>query len=143
MESSLRKDIDDRFSVVNRAPRVMEPQHRLEENVGLKGSETDGGVAENICNALPFRGRRKGGSESRFPAVTLCLLFLIMGIKTAQANRPPTFVLDGNVGSEIVVRMREGRGVQRGGGSYGKLRVLRLYIAVLITKCIPRHGGKF
>ena len=92
----------------------MEPQHRLEENVGLKGSETDGGVAENICNALPFRGRRKGGSESRFPAVTLCLLFLIMEIKTAQANRPPRFVLDGNVGSEIVVRMREGEGGERG-----------------------------
>ena len=66
-----------------------------------------------------------------------------MGIKTAQANRPPTFVLDGNVGSEIVVRMREGRGVQRGGGSYGKLRVLRFYIAVLISNYILQHGGKF
>ena len=92
----------------------MEPQHRLEQNVGQKGREEGGGVAENICNTLPFRGRRKGRRLSRFAAVTLCLLFLMMGTQTAQANRPPKFVLDGNVGSEIVVRMREGEGGAKG-----------------------------
>ena len=41
--------------------------------------------------------------------LNLCF-FLVMAIGIAQANRPPRFVLDGNVGSEIVVRMREGEG---------------------------------
>ena len=68
----------------------------------------------NIHFTLLFKGRRMGGSDLRFAAVTWCLLFLMMGIKTVQANRPPRFVLDGNIGSEIVVRMREGEGGERG-----------------------------
>ena len=114
-KGSHKKDIgEDRSSVVNRAPREMEPQHRLEENIGWEGKEAGGGVAVNIRFTLLSRGRLKGGSELRFPAVTLCLLLLMMGIKTVQANRPPRFVLDGNIGSEIVVRMREGERGERG-----------------------------
>jgi hypothetical protein len=91
----------------------MEPQHRLEGNVGRKGRAASGGMEVNIRFTFLSKGRRMGGSELRFPAVTLCLLFLLLEIKTAQANIPPRFVLDGNIGSEIVVRTREGGG-QRG-----------------------------
>ena len=114
-ESSHRKDTsEDRFSVVIRVPREMEPQHRLEEIVGQKGRKVGGGVRVNIRYALLSTGRKLGGSEFRFYGVTLCILLLLLEIKTAQANRPPRFVLDGNVGSEIVVRMREGEGGARG-----------------------------
>ena len=71
---------------MNRAPREMEPQHRLEENIGWEGKEAGGGVAVNIRFTLLSRGRLKGGSELRFPAVTLCLLLLMMGIKTRAAQ---------------------------------------------------------
>ena len=92
----------------------MEPQHRVKENVGWKGREAGGEVRVNIRYAGLSKGRIMGGSDLRFAGVILCLLLLMMGIKTAQANRPPRFLLDGNVGSEIVVRMREGEGGQRG-----------------------------
>ena len=55
-----------------------------------------------------------GGSEGILSAVTWCLFLLLMGVETVEANRPPRFVLDGNIGSEIVVRMREGEGGGRG-----------------------------
>ena len=99
---------------MNKAPREMEPQHRLEGNVGQKGRKAGGGEGVNIRFTFLSKGRRMGGSELRFGGVTLCLLFLLLEIKTAQANRPPRFVLDGNIGSEIVVRMREGEGGERG-----------------------------
>ena len=54
------------------------------------------------------------GSDGILSAVTWCLLLLVMGLETVEANRPPRFVLDGNIGSEIVVRMREGEGGGRG-----------------------------
>ena len=66
------------------------------------------------------RGRKMGerweedGSEGILSAVTWCLFLLLMGVETVEANRPPRFVLDGNIGSEIVVRMREGEGGGRG-----------------------------
>ena len=61
-----------------------------------------------------LRGRKVVRKKVRLHAVTLCFFLLVMWLGTAQANRPPRFVLDGNVGSEIVVRMREGEGGERG-----------------------------
>ena len=49
----------------------------------------------------------------------LLTCYIVMWLGTAQANIPPRFVLDGNVGSEIVVRMREGEGSR--GGLSGEL----------------------
>ena len=123
---SHRKDIsEDQCSVVHSEPREMECQHKSEENIGQKGRKVGGGVRVNIRYTLLSRGRKMGGSEFRFYGVILCLLLLLLEIQTAQANRPPRFVLDGNVGSEIVVRMMEGEGVRGGGGSFGEYRVLR------------------
>ena len=114
-ECSHRKDIsEDRFSVVHSEPRETEPQHSWEENIEQKGRKVGGGVRVNIRYTLLSRGGKMGGSEFRFYGVILCLLLLLLEIQTAQANRPPRFVLDGNVGSEIVVRMREGEGGERG-----------------------------
>ena len=79
---------------------MMEPQHRSEENVGRAGRGLRGGVGV-------LSKRKVVRKEVRLHAVTLCFFLLAMWLGTAQANRPPRFVLDGNVGSEIVVRMRE------------------------------------
>ena len=81
----------------------MEPQHRSEENVGRGGMGVRGAVGV-------LSKRKVVRKEVRLHAVTLCFFLLVMWLGTAQANRPPRFVLDGNVGSEIVVRMREGEG---------------------------------
>ena len=85
-----------------------EPQHRLEENTGRKGSEKCDRVGVHIRYFVLCRGRKMGGSEGRVSAVTWFLFLLFMG--TVRGNRPPRFVMEGNSGSEIVVRMREGEG---------------------------------
>ena len=88
---------------------MMEPRHRLEEN--------------------SRRGGERGGTTARqrgtFSELSWCLFFILLGVETVSCNRPPRFVLDGNVGSEIVVRMREGEGGARGKG------VLRLVSVIL------------
>ena len=67
----------------------------------------------NIRYFVIFRGGKMEGSEVILSTVTWCLFLLLMGVETVKANRPPRFVLDRNIGSEIVVWMREGRGVMR------------------------------
>ena len=67
---------------------------------------------ENILSFV--RGRKIKGSEGILSAVTWSLCLLVMVVETVEANRPPRFVLDGNIGSEIVVRMREGEEGGRG-----------------------------
>ena len=87
---------------------MMEPRHRLEEN-SRRGGE---------------RGRTSVRQRGTFSELTWCLFLILSGVEIVVCNRPPRFVLDGNVGSEIVVRMREGEG-----GARGK-RVLRLVFII-------------
>ena len=87
------------------------PLHTSEENSNWKGRGGGPGLGMNIRCFVIYRGRKIGGSEGIFSAVTWCLFLLVMVGETVEANRPPRFVLDGNIGSEIEVRMKEGEGV--------------------------------
>ena len=66
---------------------MMEPRHRLEEN-SRRGGE---------------RGRTSVRQRGTFSELTWCLFLILSGVEIVLCNRPPRFVLDGNVGSEIVV----------------------------------------
>ena len=54
------------------------------------------------------RKRMVAGSEGRGRAGTLGVGLLMVSVTLVSANSPPRFLLETNVGSEIVLRLREG-----------------------------------
>ena len=97
----------------------MEHQHRLQGNTGRKSVGMWGTtmyllrvwvtilycVRVTILYCVMNRGRKEGRSDGRQRGV---ILLLLVGV--VRGNKPPRFVMEGNSGSEIVVRVREGEG---------------------------------
>ena len=62
-----------------------------------------------------IRGHKRDRNKTSKTVIVYVLILIVNFFASAvKANRPPRFVVDGNVGSEMVVRMREGTGGARG-----------------------------